>query len=144
MVSKAPARIFATRSDSGDLLMNGPPDESSGLYTVPPIPVRLPPYAEWYFLARYTEAGTECVAPPAGYETEALPGDACCGLIREMPIWYAIARGDSAGGFLTCKYSLLETWRVVHSGAEAASMAAAKLRCGEIHQRHAARAHRRK
>lgn len=127
--AEAPPLISATRSASGDLVMNGPPhDYASRHYSIPPVSPRLAPYAEQYFLARYTPAGTECVASDPGVS------DACCGLIREVPFWYALARGGTLNGWVTCRYSLNETWRYVQPGAEAEAMAESRLRCDEAHR----------
>lgn len=122
-----PPLIFATRqgdASGGDLQMNGPPARA---YTIPYVPPRLAPRAEYYVLARYTAAGTQCVA------SDPQVTDECCGLIRELPIYYTVARGSGSHGRLLCAFSLNASWRHAPTGVEhAAAMAAARERCARL------------
>ena len=120
--STAPPLIYATGGSS--LTMNGPPNEySAPNFSMPPVKAHAAPYAEHYFLARYTSRladGTACRSD----------GDECCGLIRELPFWYTLARGGGAKDrrYLTCDYSLNRTWRVLRA-AERADHAVAVEAC---------------
>ena len=127
--STAPPLIYATGSSS--LTMNGPPSEySAPNFSMPPVKAHAAPYAEHYFLARYTSRladGTACGSD----------GDECCGLIRELPFWYTLARGGGAKDrrYLTCDYSLNRTWRVLRA-AERADHAVAVEACAVADARH--------
>ena len=95
--------IFAIQNKDDDhrLLMNPSPMIPYNLPAVPPLVWQS---AEWYFLARYAPSSTQCVA--SKFVTHE-----CCGLIRELPFAYTIAKGTAARGRLVCQYTLHDAHR---------------------------------
>merc|ERR1711920_515119 len=78
--------------------LRGPPVEPFALPVMPPLAD-----AEWFFLARYSSGGL-C---DASTTTDAQ----CCGLIREFPYLYSIARGDTKHWHVACEQRLVNLWR---------------------------------
>ena len=119
------ASIFATRSPSapGGFLLG------EAQISAPNVPFLLPPPpryadAEWYFLARYG-SGEVC---DADVTTDA----ACCGLIREVPYLYSLARGDSRQGRIECNHRLIYYWRGTNASALRERHAGALERCLQL------------
>ena len=103
------------------------------LSEAPSAPFWLPPPpkfadAEWYFLARYSNAsGKVC---DAGFTT----AEACCGLIREVPYKYSIARGDSNRGHVECHERLVYFWRGTNGSAIRERNRDALARCAALYR----------
>ena len=105
----APPLIYATSPVANTaLVMNAAPSQN---FSVPAPPDRSGPlsFPEWYILARYTTPPARCsIAEPDG-------GAACCGLMAVFAYPYAMARGDSSAGFVSCSSSLDRTWPTNYS-----------------------------
>ena len=112
----------ATTAPGGFVLSEAP----SAPFWLPPPPKFAD--AEWYFLARYSNAsGKVC---DAGFTT----AEACCGLIREVPYKYSIARGDSNRGHVECHERLVYFWRGTNGSAIRERNRDALARCAALYR----------
>lgn len=123
--SVAAGSIFAARAPSapgGFVLGEAQTSAPSAPFELPP-PPRFAD-AEWYFLARYGP-GRVCDAT--------LTTDAeCCGLVREVPYLYSLARGDSRQGRVECNHRLVYYWRGLNVSALRERHSAALERCAQL------------
>ena len=95
--------IFAVPSDSapGNFTVSGSNGHPTAPFALPPLPALAD--AEWYFLARYS-SGHLC-------DAASTTAASCCGLVREVPYLYSLARGDDRRGNIECERRLVDFWR---------------------------------
>lgn len=109
--TEASGDIFATELPNGTLIMNEAPSQRFLLpswtnSTLDP-GARRNRNVQVHFLARYQS--------PHHAHGDACHADrddpSCCGLMREFPLYYSIARGDGESGIIECLYTLQGGWR---------------------------------